>query len=86
MTIRIASYGLSKGTLTLEEQQFGPWIWAPQFNPAKKTIIEVQGYEVSRKLLSRLGKDTTGVAVSDHMRLIQGLVEEEGLVGVPNCD
>ena len=41
---------------------------------------------MSRKLLSRLGKDTTGVAVSDHMRLIQGLVEEEGLVGVPNCD
>ena len=35
----------SKGTLSVEEQQFGSWIRANQFNPVKKSIVEVQGYE-----------------------------------------
>ena len=35
----------SKGTLTVAEQQFGPWIRAPLFNPAKKSFVEVKGYE-----------------------------------------
>ncbi|KAK9985095.1 hypothetical protein SO802_034620 [Lithocarpus litseifolius] len=35
----------SKGTLTVSEQQFGPWIRAPLFNPAKKSFVEVKGYE-----------------------------------------
>ncbi|KAK7844044.1 hypothetical protein CFP56_011634 [Quercus suber] len=39
----------SKGTLKLDDQQFGPWIRAPLFNPAKKSVIEVKGYEVLNK-------------------------------------
>nr|POE53645.1 hypothetical protein CFP56_36809 [Quercus suber] len=35
----------SKGGLSKKEQQFGPWLSAPQFNPARKAIIEVQGFE-----------------------------------------
>ena len=35
----------SKGTLSVEEQQFGSWIRASQFNLAKKSVVEVQGYE-----------------------------------------
>ena len=35
----------SKGTLTVAEQQFGPWIRAPLYNPAKKSFVEVKGYE-----------------------------------------
>lgn len=31
----------SKGMLTLEEWQFGPWIRAPQFNPTRKSTVEV---------------------------------------------
>lgn len=34
----------SKGSLMSEDQQFGPW--TPQFNPARKTVVEVQGFEV----------------------------------------
>lgn len=34
----------SKGTLTVDKQQFGPWICAPQFNPSRKTFVEVRGY------------------------------------------
>ena len=30
---------------TVDEQQFGLWIRAPQFNPARKAIVEVQGYD-----------------------------------------
>ena len=35
----------SKGTLTVAEQQFGPWIRAPLFNPAKKSFVAVKGYD-----------------------------------------
>ena len=35
----------SKGTLSIQDQQFGSWIRASQFNLAKKSIVEVQGYE-----------------------------------------
>lgn len=39
----------SKGTLKLDDQQFGPWIRAPLFNPTKKSVVEVKGYEVLNK-------------------------------------
>ena len=39
----------SKGTLKLDDQQFGPWIRAPLFNPAKKCVVEVRGYDVLNK-------------------------------------
>lgn len=35
----------SKGDLSRAEQQFGPWLKAAQFNPARKTQVEVQGYD-----------------------------------------
>ncbi|XP_023888298.1 uncharacterized protein LOC112000407 [Quercus suber] len=35
----------SKGTLTADDQQFGPWIRAPQFNPVRRSVIAVQGFE-----------------------------------------
>lgn len=35
----------SKGALSREEQQYGPWLRAPQFNPARKMIVEVQGFD-----------------------------------------
>nr|XP_023870320.1 uncharacterized protein LOC111982935 [Quercus suber] len=35
----------SRGSLRIEDQQFGPWIRAPQFNHVKKTVVEVQGYD-----------------------------------------
>ena len=38
----------SRGTLTVDEQQFGLWIKAPQFNPAWKTIVEVKGFDSDR--------------------------------------
>ena len=46
----------SKGTLTVEEQQFGPWIRAPLFNLAKKSFVEVKGYKV-------LNRSVVGVMV-----------------------
>uniref|UniRef100_A0A7N2MTA8 Zinc knuckle CX2CX4HX4C domain-containing protein n=1 Tax=Quercus lobata TaxID=97700 RepID=A0A7N2MTA8_QUELO len=38
----------SKGSLSRSDQQFGPWIRADQFNPAKKFVVEVRGYERSK--------------------------------------
>lgn len=35
----------SKGSLTVKDRQFGPWIRAALFNQSKKTVVEVQGYE-----------------------------------------
>ena len=35
----------NKDTLSVEEQQFGSWIRAPFFNLAKKSFVEVKGYE-----------------------------------------
>ena len=39
----------SKGTLMVEQQQFGPWIRASQFNPARKETVEVRGYDNSHQ-------------------------------------
>lgn len=38
----------SKGTLVADERQFGLWIRAAQYNPSRKTVVEVQGYDESR--------------------------------------
>ena len=43
----------SRGTLRVEDQQFGPWIRAPQFNQARKTIVEVQGYKQPRREMAQ---------------------------------
>ena len=63
----------SRGTLTVDEQQFGPWIRAPQFNPTRKTIVEVKGFDsdrpkssmaISRRVMSsRIIKPTTSKEV-----------------------
>ena len=63
----------SRGTLTVDKQQFGPWIRAPQFNPARKTIVEIKGFdsdrpkssiEVSRRAMSsRIIKSVTSKKV-----------------------
>ena len=35
----------SKGSLLKEDQQFGPWIRANQYNPVKKVTIKVEGFD-----------------------------------------
>lgn len=35
----------SKGDLSEVEQEFGPWLRASQFNPTRKTTVEVQGFD-----------------------------------------
>ena len=45
MMIRIVFSGCkSKGTLKLEDQQFGYWLRANQFNPSRKSVVEVAGF------------------------------------------
>ena len=48
MMIKIVRFGckVRVRTLKLEEQQFGSWTRAPLFNIAKKSFVEVKGYEV----------------------------------------
>lgn len=36
----------SKGSLKMEDQQFGHWIRAVQFNSSWKSVVEVKGFEV----------------------------------------
>ena len=52
----------SKDGLSTEEQQFGPWLRAPQFNLARKAIVEVQGFdrsETNQRLQRRIVKSTS---------------------------
>ncbi|KAL0001432.1 hypothetical protein SO802_015213 [Lithocarpus litseifolius] len=35
----------SKGSIAVEDQQFGAWLRAPQFNPARLSYVEVKGFE-----------------------------------------
>ena len=52
----------SKDGLSAEEQQFGPWLRAPQFNLARKAIVEVQGFdssETNQRLQRRIVKSTS---------------------------
>ncbi|KAK9990546.1 hypothetical protein SO802_025531 [Lithocarpus litseifolius] len=35
----------SKGSLSTEDQQYGPWLRAPQFNGAKKSVVVVLGFD-----------------------------------------
>lgn len=37
----------SKGSLSVEDQQFGAWIRANRYNLAKRATVKVQGFEVS---------------------------------------
>ena len=39
----------SKGILKSNEQQFGPWIRAPLFNSAKKSFVEVKGFDTMNR-------------------------------------
>lgn len=34
----------SKGALKFEDQQFGHWLRANQFNPSRKSVVEVAGF------------------------------------------
>ena len=33
-----------KGSLSSKDQQFGTWLCASQFNPNRKTVVEVKGF------------------------------------------
>lgn len=35
----------SKGSLIVEDQQFGPWLRTSQFSSAKQQSLEVKGYD-----------------------------------------
>nr|POE94015.1 hypothetical protein CFP56_35812 [Quercus suber] len=62
---------ISKGSLSKEEQQFGPWLRAPQFNPGRKAIVEVQGFKclgVDRKSPCRIEEH----ALDQHVEFISG--------------
>ena len=76
----------SKGSLQLNEQQFGPWLRASQFNQARKSIVEVKGYEVTHKSSVILGQDGLDVAERDQMRQVLGATEDMGAGLVPECD
>ena len=39
----------SKGTLKSNEQQFSPWIRAPLLNSAKKSFVEVKGFDTMNR-------------------------------------
>ncbi|KAK7820360.1 uncharacterized protein CFP56_038980 [Quercus suber] len=53
----------SKGSLTMEQQQFGHWIKASQFGPSRRHSVEVKGFSspVANNLLSR-ANPSEGVA------------------------
>ena len=76
----------SKGTLQLEEQQFGLWIQAPQFNPTRKSIVEVKGYEVTRKPSSASSQDSIDVVVRNHTRQVQGATKDVGVMVASDYD
>ena len=35
----------SKGSIAVEDQQFGAWLRAPQFNPTRRSYVEVKGFK-----------------------------------------
>ena len=70
----------------MSEQQFGPWLRAPQFNPARKSIVEVKGYEITRKPSTNTGQVGQDVAGRDQTGLFQGATEAVGAGLVPDCD
>lgn len=48
----------SKGTLTADDQQFGSWIRAQQFNPVRRAVVEVQGFECNTTAGTTTKKNT----------------------------
>ena len=40
----------SKGSLPLDQQQFGPWIRVVQFNPSHKAMVVFEGYDRKQPL------------------------------------
>lgn len=49
----------SKGSLSVEEQQFGHWLKAPQFSPARRQTMEVKGYDVGNPKPCPKARQTT---------------------------
>uniref|UniRef100_A0A7N2M1C5 DUF4283 domain-containing protein n=1 Tax=Quercus lobata TaxID=97700 RepID=A0A7N2M1C5_QUELO len=56
-----------KGDLSGVEQQFGPWLRTAQFNPSRKTRVEVQGYD-------GLGTHQTTPSTAADSQLCQGII------------
>ena len=61
----------SKGGLSTEKQQFGPWLRAPQFNLARKAIVEVQGFESPgmNRMLQRRTEESTSLKNVDSLAI-----------------
>ena len=51
----------SRGTLSPSYQQFGLWLRASQYNPMKKTVVEVQGYETPSAAMKHKDRGSTKV-------------------------
>ena len=70
----------SKGMLTVDEQQFGLWISATQFNPARKEIVEVQGYDLGhpKSSIGILRRATSGQIIKSESHVeVDNLICEE---------
>lgn len=74
----------SGGSLSIHEQQFGSWLRTSQYNPLRKTMVEVQGYGQTKVTGNR--KEESNQARSDMERVSQvtpRMVEGSG--GPPAC-
>ena len=72
----------SRGSLAPSEQQFGPWMRASQYNPMKKTVVEVQGYEsVNAARKQSFGGITKGMDKEKGSQRMMTRTEEVANVG-----
>ena len=54
----------SKGSLKVDDQQFGPWIRATQINPTRKSVMEVKGFNKTEVQHHSRFSRTTGASSS----------------------
>ena len=70
----------SKGSLALEEQQFGAWLRAPQFNPSRRSYVEVKGFDMLNH--HQRGRVVEKGPVDGGGRSLTPPVETSGKVGI----
>ena len=76
----------SKGSIAVEDQQFGAWLRAPQFNLTRRSYMEVKGFEKvensSRVVVSKSDSVVVAPATSSAACLVGNMLDK-GTLDIP---
>ena len=71
----------SKGSIAVEDQWFGTWLQAPQFNPTRRSYVEVKCFEKEenswRVMVEKSESVIVALATSSAVNLVGNMLDKE---------